>query len=118
VLAEASANYALKLAVEFQFPYFAALSRCILGHARRQLGCMNEGIGLIRQGIAGLIEINSRWGVSRHNLYLAVAQEKMERSPMRLRRLKMRLRSYPKELFYRPEALRLLSLATRPILTR
>ena len=62
--AESSATEALALSEIHQLPYFAALSRCILGYARAQLGRPTEGIRLIRQGIAGLLEIGSRLAAS------------------------------------------------------
>ena len=55
--AEALAARALELSEKNQFPLIAALSRCILGPARAQLGRATEGSRLIRQGIAGLLEI-------------------------------------------------------------
>jgi len=105
--AEATASQALALADKYQFPYFAAISRCILGHARAQLGRTTEGIGLIRQGISGLLEVGSRLGDSRHNVYLAQAQEKNGAVTDALETVEKALQANPDELIYRPEALRL-----------
>jgi len=48
--AEALAVRALELSEKHQFPPEAALSRCVLGRARAELGRATEGIALIRQG--------------------------------------------------------------------
>jgi tetratricopeptide (TPR) repeat protein len=50
--ADALAERALKLAEQNQYPLLLEIPRCVLGHARAQLGCSSEGIGLIRQGMA------------------------------------------------------------------
>jgi hypothetical protein len=58
--AQALAARTLELAQKHQFPYWAALSGCYLGHARVQLGRTTEGSGLIRQGIVDSLEIGMR----------------------------------------------------------
>jgi hypothetical protein len=93
--AEASAAEAIAISEKHQILYFAALSRCILGHAKAQLGNETEGIDLIRQGIISLFEVGSRLGVSSHTLYLAEAQERMVPQLMRLKRLSGRSRRIP-----------------------
>src|SRR5262249_10264752 len=55
---------ALELSEEHQFPWLAALSRSVLGQARAQLGRATEGITLIRQGMAALLEIGSRYSIT------------------------------------------------------
>jgi tetratricopeptide (TPR) repeat protein len=72
--AEALAGRALELSQTHQFPPEAALSRCVLGRARAELGRAPEGIVLIRQGIAGLLEIGGRLGIPIHTVSLAAAQ--------------------------------------------
>jgi hypothetical protein len=72
--AEVLAAQALDLSEKHQFPYLTAVSLCILGQARAQLGRATEGIGLIRRGTAGLVEVGSRVSVS--HLRLAEAQER------------------------------------------
>ena len=106
--ARALAARALELSEKHQYPYVAASSRCALGHALAQLGNAREGIGLIRQGIAGLLEIGSRAGLSRTTTYLAVAQECNGAIADALETVEQAVRVNPDELAYRPESFRLL----------
>ena len=106
---EAAAAYAAKavaLSEEHQLPYFASLSRCILGYARAQLGQASEGIGLLRQGIAGLLEVGSCLGVSQHTAYLAEAQEKDGAPGDALETIDQALDLNPGERAHRPESIR------------
>jgi tetratricopeptide (TPR) repeat protein len=73
--AEASAARALELSEKNQFPQIAAYARCLLGHARAQLGRATEGIVLISQGIAGLVEVGTRMGIAHYTARLAEARE-------------------------------------------
>jgi predicted ATPase len=66
-----------------------------------------EGIGLISQGIAGLLEIGSRLGVSRLTAVLAEAQERDGAIVDALASAEQALQANPDELVYRPETLRL-----------
>ena len=58
--AEASAARALNLAEKHQIPQPAAYTRFALGQARAQLGRTTEGIALIRQGLAAMLEVGMR----------------------------------------------------------
>lgn len=62
--AETFAARAVELSEQRQFPWLAALSRAALGQARAQLGDTAEGIALIRQGMAELLETGSRFGLT------------------------------------------------------
>jgi tetratricopeptide (TPR) repeat protein len=62
--AETLVAQALELSEKNQFPQYAAHCRCLLGHARAQLGRPTEGIVLIRQGISGLLETRSPGDIS------------------------------------------------------
>jgi class 3 adenylate cyclase/tetratricopeptide (TPR) repeat protein len=62
--AERSAASAVELSDYRQFPWLAALARAALGYARARLGRTWEGIALLRQGLAGLHETGSRFGVT------------------------------------------------------
>jgi class 3 adenylate cyclase/tetratricopeptide (TPR) repeat protein len=104
--AAASAAQALALSEKHQILYFAALSRCILGHARAQLGNETEGIDLILLGIDGLFEVGSRLGASRHTLYMAEAQERQGATVDALETIERALRANPNERADRPEILR------------
>jgi tetratricopeptide (TPR) repeat protein len=73
--AEAVAERALEVAEKHKLPYPAAHCRCTLGLARAKLGRATEGIALIRQGIAGLLEIGTGLTVGGFTAFLAAAQE-------------------------------------------
>jgi class 3 adenylate cyclase/tetratricopeptide (TPR) repeat protein len=105
--AEALAARALQLSEKHQLKLVAALSRVGLGEARAQLGRATEGIELISQGIAGLLEIGSRLGVSRLMAGLAEAQEREGAIVDALATVEQALQVNPDELVYRPETLRL-----------
>ncbi len=72
--AEVLAARALELADQHQFQETAANCRYTLGYARAQLGRATEGIALMRQGIAGLLELGNRSNLGGQTAYLAVAQ--------------------------------------------
>jgi tetratricopeptide (TPR) repeat protein len=105
--AEELSTRALKLSEKHQFPQFAAYSRCILGHARAQLGRASEGIGLIHEGIAGLLKAGSGVGISRFRAFLAVAQSLDGEVADALATVEQALQTNPDELVYRPEILRI-----------
>ena len=71
-----------------------------------QLGRATEGIVLIRQGIAGLLEIGTRLGISRDITFLAAAQERAGAIDDALATVEQALQANPDELAYRPETLR------------
>jgi len=80
----------------------------VLGQARAQLGRTTEGIALIRQGLAGLLEIGMRLTVPYITASLAEAQEREGAITDALGTVEQGLQANPRELlFYRPEALRL-----------
>jgi tetratricopeptide (TPR) repeat protein len=101
--AEALAARALELSEKHQFPQIAAYLRCTLGRARAQLGRATEGTGLIRQGIAGLLEVGSPQGISRSTAYLAAAQECEGAIVDALATVEQALQVNPDEVSYRPE---------------
>ena len=68
---------------------------------------MDEGIALIREGIAGLLKTGSRLGVSRHAAWLAMALEYDGRVMEAFETMEEALHANPDELFYRPEILRI-----------
>jgi tetratricopeptide (TPR) repeat protein len=105
--AEALAARALELSQTHQFPPEAALSRCVLGRARAELGRAPEGIVLIRQGIAGFLEIGGRLGIPIHTASLAAAQALEGAIVEALETVEQALLANPDLLSYRPEMLRL-----------
>jgi class 3 adenylate cyclase/tetratricopeptide (TPR) repeat protein len=105
--AEALAARSVELSEKNQFPNIAGMSQCVLGHARAQLGRTAEGIGLIRQGIAGLLEIGMRASISGYTARLAAAQECDGAIVEALATVEQALQVNPDELEFRPETLRL-----------
>jgi tetratricopeptide (TPR) repeat protein len=105
--AEALAARALELSEKHQFPNEAAMSRCLLGQARAQLGRTTEGIALIRQGIAGVLESGQRVVMTLYRTYLAEAEEREGSIVDALETVEQALRTNPDELAYRPETLRI-----------
>jgi tetratricopeptide (TPR) repeat protein len=105
--AESLAAEALALAEQHQFPFVAAAARTTLGNARAQLGRVLEGVTLLRRGIAQLLEIEARLGISHFTTDLAAALERQGAIPEALATIEQALQLNPNEMFYRPETLRL-----------
>ena len=106
--AEASAARALDFAEKHQMPQPAAYTRFALGQSRTQLGRTAEGIALIRQGLAAMLEIGMRLTVPYVIAELAVAQERDGAIADALETVERALQAEPKELLnYRPEAFKL-----------
>jgi tetratricopeptide (TPR) repeat protein len=101
------AGRALELSQKHRFPPEAAFSRCVLGRARAELGCATEGIELIRQGIAGFLEIGGRLGIPIHTAFLAAAQALEGAIEDALETVQEALQANPDLLSYRPEMLRI-----------
>lgn len=97
----------LARAEKHQFPLLTAWSRLGLGSTRAQRGRASEGIALIRQGIASLLEIGTRPGVGFALGLLAEAQACAGAVGDALARLEQALQANPDELVSRPENLRL-----------
>jgi tetratricopeptide (TPR) repeat protein len=104
---EALTARTLELSVIHQFLDSAARSRCMLGQARAQLGRTSEGIALIQQGIAGILQPGTRLGISIFTAYLAEAQEREGKIAEALETANRALEANPTEVVYRPEILRL-----------
>jgi tetratricopeptide (TPR) repeat protein len=105
--AEASAAQTLELSEKHQFPAIAAYSRCVLGRARGELGRASEGIELIRQGIASLLDVGNRAAISSCTTSLAAAQARDGAIVDALKTVEQALQTNPDELANRPETLRL-----------
>jgi class 3 adenylate cyclase/tetratricopeptide (TPR) repeat protein len=105
--AEVSAAQALELSEKSQFPHMAALCSCFLGQAIAQLGRATEGVELIRQSIARLLQIGSRVGISGFTAGLAAAQEREGAIVDALATVEQALQANPDELVSRPEILTL-----------
>jgi class 3 adenylate cyclase/tetratricopeptide (TPR) repeat protein len=104
--AETSAARALELSEKNQFPYLAAVSRCILGQAQAQLGRASDRIALICNGIAGMLAVGSR--ASLGNFRLADAQKCAGAISEAFDTIEQALQTATEgELVHRPEMLRL-----------
>jgi tetratricopeptide (TPR) repeat protein len=104
--AEVSAAHLLKLSEKHQFVPIAARLRCVLGMARVQLGRTADGIALIRQGIAEMLEAGEPT-YRTDALYLAKAQERDGAILDALETVEQALQASPDELVNRPEIFRL-----------
>src|ERR1700682_5043712 len=71
---EAAGTLALAICEEHGFPFLRAQVGTLVSWARAQLGSPDEGISLIRQGLADLAESGSRIGLTDQLTRLAEAQ--------------------------------------------
>ena len=104
---ETMAARALELGEKHQLPYVVMASRVVLGLALAHLGRAREGIALIPQGMASLLEVGSRSGITYGGLSLAAAQERGGEIVDALATLEQALQANPEELIHRPEMLTL-----------
>src|ERR1019366_5947471 len=81
------------------------LTRPLLGWARAQLGNPDEGLALIRQGLAGLAETGFTVTLTNHLMHLAEAQALDSTIEDALSTIEEALEGDPEELFFRPNAL-------------
>ena len=103
---ETLAARALELCEKHGFPNEAAHSRCLLGHARAQLGRSADSIALIRGGIDTLINIGNRIGIPKYMTYLASAHDRAGSVEGALETVEEALIFNPEERAWRPETLR------------
>ncbi len=102
--AEAAATRALALCEEGGFLYMAEVARVYLGWARAQLGCAGEGVALLRRGVAGLIELKTKAGITAQLTYLAEAQALDGALVDALVTIENALEANPDEAVTRPDA--------------
>ncbi|HJU12475.1 MAG TPA: adenylate/guanylate cyclase domain-containing protein [Candidatus Binataceae bacterium] len=105
--AESSAAGGVELSEEHRFPWLAALSRAALGHAMAKLGRASEGVTLIRQGMAGLVDTGSRFGVTNVIASLAEAYTCNGAVGDALEAAEKALQANPEEVVFRPCILQL-----------
>src|SRR5439155_7620893 len=84
-------------------PPEAGYSRCTLGQARAQLGRVTEGIALIRQGIASLLERGLHLVIPRYIANLAEAHEREGNIVEALETVEQALQANPNQLMNRPQ---------------
>jgi hypothetical protein len=102
---EAAARQALALAEEHGFPFVRDWARTVLGWARAQLGGAGEGVSLIRQGLAGLVDTGARLRITEILTWLAEAQALDGAIDDALSTIADALKANPEEVFYRPNIL-------------
>ena len=104
---ETLAASALDLCEKHRFPNEAAVSRCLLGHARAQLGRAADGIALISGGIDTLVKVGNRIYIPKYMTYLADAQHRAGAIGDALETVEQALNFNPEEAVERPETLRI-----------
>jgi DNA-binding winged helix-turn-helix (wHTH) protein/tetratricopeptide (TPR) repeat protein len=95
--AEAHVTQSLELSEKHQFEYLTAVSRCYLGRVRTGLGGATGSVELIRQGIAGALDIGvrpTRWLSKR---FLAEAQASEGAIVDALETVEQALQEHPEE---------------------
>jgi class 3 adenylate cyclase/tetratricopeptide (TPR) repeat protein len=104
--AEESAARALLISEENRFPNEAAMCRWLLGAAQAQRGSTTEGIRLIQNGIASLLQMQQRIAITLWTGCLAAAYERAGDLGQALAAIEDALQGNPEEFAYRPELLR------------
>jgi tetratricopeptide (TPR) repeat protein len=103
--AEVAASRALAIAEENGFPFTTCLTLPQLGWARAQLGSADEGVALIRQGLAGLAQAGAKIAITARLTLLAEAQALGGKIDDALISVEEALRANPEDLANRPNAL-------------
>src|SRR5262249_5097964 len=104
--AEAVCTQLLSLSEEHGFAYACDLARGVVGWARAQLGRTGEGISLIHQALAALVERGARVGNTDVLTRLAEAQALDGATREALHTLERAVDANPEELVFRPNTLR------------
>jgi class 3 adenylate cyclase/tetratricopeptide (TPR) repeat protein len=102
---EVAATQALAIAREHGFPFIKGMTRPRLGWARAQLDRADEGVALIRQGLADLAEAGVRMNITDHLTCLGEAQALDGKFADALVIIEEALQANPEELVNRPNAL-------------
>ena len=103
--AEAMAEQSLAICDEHDMTYQSHITRHRLGFARAQLGHPAEGASLMRQSIAGLIDLGSRGNFSEFLTRFAEAQLLNGENADAIATLEGALDENPQELVHRPGTL-------------
>jgi predicted ATPase len=105
--AEFAAMLAITIADEHGFPFVRDFARITRGWALACLGRGDEGIALIRLGLASLAEAGARTAISGFLTWMAEAQAFDGKVDDALITIDQALQANPEELYYRPETLRI-----------
>ena len=104
--AEAAAKRALAISEERGFSFCRDFARIFIGSVRAQLGGADEGIALIRQGMAGLSEAGVRVTITDVLTRLAEAQSLGGKIDDALTTIEDALQANAEEIVFRPNILR------------
>ncbi len=102
---EVAASRALAIAEENGFPFTTCLTLPQLGWARAQLGCADEGVELVRQGLTGLAQAGAKIAITARLTLLAEAQALGGKINDALTSVEEALQANPEDLANRPNAL-------------
>jgi tetratricopeptide (TPR) repeat protein len=105
--AEALAAQCVEGADKLQSREASAISRCLLGLARAELGREAEGIALIRDGLTLMAEVGNHWSTRMVLTFLAAAQERVGAIADALETIEQALQANPDRLLELPETLRI-----------
>ena len=95
----------MALSEEHGFLVLKEMARICMGWARARLGDTDEGVSLIRKGLAGMAEIGARIGITEHLRVLAEALALDGALTDALSTIDDALQANPQEVTYRPNVL-------------
>ena len=104
--AEAAATQVLAISEEHGFSFLRDMYLCVAGWARARLVSAGEGVPLIRQGLAGLVEAGARAAVTYSLTCLAEAHALDGAIDNALGTIDDALQANPEELLFRPHMLK------------
>jgi tetratricopeptide (TPR) repeat protein len=105
--AETAAAEAMALSDQHGFPQLGAIARIALGWARANTGRTSQGIALIREGLAAATATGARVSITIFLTSLAEAYALAGALPEALETVEQALQANPKEIAFRPYAMRL-----------
>ena len=105
--AEALAARALELSEQHQFPWIAALARTCIGNARARQRQVDEGLALIRRGIAELLDLGTSLALSSYTAYAAEALQRQGASLEALATVEQAIQQHPNQIIYRSDIFRI-----------
>jgi predicted ATPase/class 3 adenylate cyclase len=105
--ARSLAEESISLSDRHAFPQFAAISRIVLGRALADLGQPEEGLALIRHGIAAMEQTGSRVALTLYLAWQAEAEAAAGKTACALASIGQALTANPEERFFAPELLRI-----------
>ena len=105
--AETAAAEAMALSDQHGFPQMGAIARVALGWAHANTGRTSQGIALIREGLAAATATGARVSITIFLTSLAEAYALAGSLPEALETVEQALQANPKEIAFRPYAMRL-----------